>query len=241
MLNDYLSDLHFWETLGLIMFGSILLWSIFSGISSLIQHWRRPERPDAPAPLPADDREDFIRDRKREEPNKREMPLPAPFRPLRSDDDIVTGDFDRMFLQPRSIRARSALYVSSETKRKVLEVVRKVGDEHTTATEHQNRIVRSRRKPPIPTVAFSKMPEMEIRKARPLGDSHGLAYFHLRRLIPCRRENLHRKLPCHRRSKIGNRISCKIVGHYCATLKTLLSFSLNAAISCPILSLVILA
>ena len=78
MLNDYLSDLHFWETLGLIMFGSILLWSIFSGISSLIQHWRRPERPDAPAPLPADDREDFIRDRKREEPNKREMPLPIP-------------------------------------------------------------------------------------------------------------------------------------------------------------------
>ena len=142
MLNDYLSDLHFWETLGLIMFGSILLWSIFSGISSLIQHWRRPERPDAPAPLPADDREDFIRDRKREEPNKREMPLPAPFRPLRSDDDIVTGDFDRMFLQPRSIRARSTLYVSSETKRKVLEVVRKVGDQHTTAAEHQNRIVR---------------------------------------------------------------------------------------------------
>ena len=38
MLNDYLSDLHFWETLGLIMFGSILLWSIFSGISALIQH-----------------------------------------------------------------------------------------------------------------------------------------------------------------------------------------------------------
>ena len=178
MLNDYLSDLHFWETLGLIMFGSILLWSIFSGISSLIQHWRRPERPDAPAPLPADDREDFIRDRKREEPDKREMPLPAPFRP---DDEIVTGDFDRMFLQPRSIRARSALYVSSETKRKVLEVVRKVGDEHTTATEHQNRIVRSRRKPPIPTVAFSKMPEMEIRKAMRIAQRASLAYFHLRR------------------------------------------------------------
>ena len=28
-------------------------------------------------------------------------------------------------------------------------------------------------------------------------DSHGLAYFQLRRLIPCRRENLHRKLPCY--------------------------------------------
>ena len=142
MLNSYLSDLHFWETLGLIMFGSILLWSIFSGISSLIQHWRHPERSDAPAPLPADDREDFIQDRRREEPNKRKMPLPAPFRPLRFDDDIVTGDFDRMFLQPRSIRARSALYVSSETKRKVLEVVRKVGDQHTTATSYVENILR---------------------------------------------------------------------------------------------------
>ena len=45
-----------------------------------------------------------------------------------------------------------------------------------------------RRSPPFPTVASSKMPEMEIRKARPSGDSHGLAYFHLRRLISCRRK-----------------------------------------------------
>ena len=142
MSNDYLSDLHFWEMLGLIMLGLTLLWTTISGISSLIQHWRRPERPDAPAPLPADDREDFIRDRRREEPDKREMPLPNPFLPLRSDDDIVIGDFDRMFLQPRSIRARSALYVSSETKRKVLEVVRKVGDEHTTATSYVENILR---------------------------------------------------------------------------------------------------
>ena len=47
-----------------------------------------------------------------------------------------------------------------------------------------------RRKPPFPTVAFSKMPGMEIRKARPSGDSHGLADFHLRRLIPCRRKEI---------------------------------------------------
>ena len=142
MSNDYLSDLHFWEMLGLIMLGLTLLWTTISGISSLIQHWRRPERPDAPAPLPADDREDFIRDRRREEPDKREMPLPNPVLPQRSDDDIVIGDVDRMFLQPRSIRARSALYVSSETKRKVLEVVRKVGDEHTTATSYVENILR---------------------------------------------------------------------------------------------------
>ena len=36
-------------------------------------------------------------------------------------------------------------------------------------------------------------------------------------------------------------IVSRIAPAYCATLKTLLSFSLNAAISCPILSLVILA
>ena len=45
-----------------------------------------------------------------------------------------------------------------------------------------------RRKPPIPTVATSTTPGMEIRKARPSGDSHGLAYFHLRRYISCRRK-----------------------------------------------------
>ena len=43
---------------------------------------------------------------------------------------------------------------------------------------------------PFPTVATSKTPKMEIRKARPSGDSHGLAYFHLRRLIPCRRKEI---------------------------------------------------
>ena len=31
---------------------------------------------------------------------------------------------------------------------------------------------------------------MEIRKARPSGDSHGLADFHLRRLIPSRRKQM---------------------------------------------------
>ena len=46
----------------------------------------------------------------------------------------------------------------------------------------------SRRKPPFPTVASSKTPGTEIRKARPPGDSHGLADFHLRCLIPCRRK-----------------------------------------------------
>lgn len=38
-----------------------------------------------------------------------------------------------------------------------------------------------RRKPPFPTVAFSKMPEMEIRKAMQIARGASLAYFPLRR------------------------------------------------------------
>ena len=63
-------------------------------------------------------------------------------------------------------------------------------------------------------------------------DSHGLADFYLRRLIPCRRKQI---------PKILDMRYSGIAPGYCATLKTLLSFSLNAFISCPILSLVILA
>ena len=84
----------------------------------------------------------------------------------------------------------------------------------------------------FPTVATSKTPKMEIRKARPSGDSHGLAYFHLRRLIPCRRKEM---------TGILDMRYSGIAPDYCATLKIPFSFSLNAAISCPILSLVILA
>ena len=41
MSNDYLSDLHFWEMLGLIMLGLTLLWTTISGISSLIHgYWK---------------------------------------------------------------------------------------------------------------------------------------------------------------------------------------------------------
>ena len=50
-----------------------------------------------------------------------------------------------------------------------------------------------RRKPPFPTVAFSKMPGMEIRKTRPRAIRNGLAYFHLRRLIDYRRETCNRR------------------------------------------------
>ena len=50
---------------------------------------------------------------------------------------------------------------------------------------------------PIPTVATSKTPGMEIRKARPSGDSHGLADFHLRPINSLPAGKLTSKLPCY--------------------------------------------
>lgn len=95
------------------------------------------------------------------------------------------------------------------------------------AAEHRNRIVRSRRMSSFPTVATSKTPKMEIRKARPSGGAWPCVF-------PSPAFN---SLPAERDYGIVSRIAPA----YCAILKTLSSFSLNAAISCPILSLVIRA
>ena len=209
MLNDYLSDLRLLEMLGLIMLGLTLLWITISGTSSLIQHWRRPKRPDAPAPLPADDREDFIRDQRPEEPDKREMPLPAPFQSEQTDDcampavqtensdewpsmeqpqttelvsvvaapedssnldsppsetvisekqdvkpecvpvpdirwrrSMTLPDYKKTFLVRVDYDLRASLYVSAPTKRKILEVLKKIGGERLTATSYVDNILR---------------------------------------------------------------------------------------------------
>ena len=209
MSNDYLSDLPLLEMLGLIMLGLTLLWTTISGISSLIQHWRRPKRPDAPAPLPANEREDFIRDRRREEPDRREMPLPAPFLSEQTDDctmpavqtensdgwpsmeqpqttelvsvvaapedssnldsppsetvvsekqdvkpecvpvpdirwrrSMTLPDYKKTFLVRVDYDLRASLYVSAPTKRKILEVLKKIGGERLTATSYVDNILR---------------------------------------------------------------------------------------------------
>ena len=155
MSNDYLSDLRLLEMLGLIMLGLTLLWITISGISSLIQHWQRPKRPDAPTPLPADDREDFIRDQRQEEPDKREMPLPAPFLSEQTDDcampAVQTENSDEWppMEQPQTTEPVSGKKIVIpdfeqtyiDTKRKVLEVVKKIGSEYMTATSYVENIV----------------------------------------------------------------------------------------------------
>lgn len=94
------------------------------------------------------------------------------------------------------------------------------------------RVVKpSRRKPPFPTVASSKTPGMEIRKARPRAIRMALRIFISGDKFPVGGNRITRILSM----IIG------IVSGYCANLKTLSSFSLNTAISCPILSLVMRA
>lgn len=50
-------------------------------------------------------------------------------------------DFERTFMALKEIRYRSALYVSVETKRKILEVVKKIGGERMTATSYVENIL----------------------------------------------------------------------------------------------------
>lgn len=50
-------------------------------------------------------------------------------------------DFKQTFMALKEIRYRSALYVSVETKRKILEVVKKIGGERMTATSYVENIL----------------------------------------------------------------------------------------------------
>ena len=60
------------------------------------------------------------------EPRRRRAPLP---------------DFEKTFMARKDIRYRSALYVGVETKRKILDVVKKIGGERMTATSYVENIL----------------------------------------------------------------------------------------------------
>ncbi|MCD8273735.1 MAG: DUF3408 domain-containing protein [Alistipes sp.] len=51
-------------------------------------------------------------------------------------------DFEQTFMKLVDIHLRAALYVSIETKRKILEVVKKIGGEYMTATSYVEHILR---------------------------------------------------------------------------------------------------
>ena len=54
----------------------------------------------------------------------------------------VVPEFEPTFMSLLDIHIRGALYVSLETKRKILEVVKKVGGERMTATSYVEQILR---------------------------------------------------------------------------------------------------
>ena len=51
-------------------------------------------------------------------------------------------DFEQTFMSLMDIHLRAALYVSIETKRKILDVVRKIGPDRMTATSYADNILR---------------------------------------------------------------------------------------------------
>ena len=55
---------------------------------------------------------------------------------------MVIPDFEQTYMTRHDIHVRSALYVSIDTKRKVLDVVKKIGSEYMTATSCVENIVR---------------------------------------------------------------------------------------------------
>ena len=55
---------------------------------------------------------------------------------------ILLPDFERRFMARTEIRFRAAIYVDAETKRKILDVVRKIGPDRRTATSYADNILR---------------------------------------------------------------------------------------------------
>lgn len=72
---------------------------------------------------------------------KQESDTPSPAEPRRRRT-VVVPDFEQTYMTRNDIRMRSALYVSIDTKRKVLEVVKKIGGEYMTVTSYVENILR---------------------------------------------------------------------------------------------------
>ena len=69
-----------------------------------------------------------------------DIPTPAP--EPRRRRTMVIPDFEQTYMTRHDIHVRSALYVSIDTKRKVLDVVKKIGSEYMTATSYVENIMR---------------------------------------------------------------------------------------------------
>lgn len=80
------------------------------------------------------------------DPEEKSAPEPEPI----SNTTVVESrrrrsalpDFEQTFFMPVEYKIRSSLYVSADTKRKILEVVKKIGGERMTAISYVENILR---------------------------------------------------------------------------------------------------
>ena len=86
-----------------------------------------------------------LRIRRRRHPESVRTDIPAPDRSAPERVPAcrsVPSDFAARYLRLVEIRSRSAVYVSTETKRTIAEIVRKIGGERMTLTSYVENILR---------------------------------------------------------------------------------------------------
>lgn len=91
----------------------------------------------------SDEEPDDTHDAAQETPDAEEQSPPSDDRPeFRHRRMIPAPDYERTFLSPANYDSRSSLYVSTATKRKLLEIFRRIGGERLTATAYIDNILR---------------------------------------------------------------------------------------------------
>lgn len=86
-----------------------------------------------------------LRIRRHRHPKSVQTGIPAPDRSAPEQVPTcrsVPSDFTARYLRLVEIRSRSAVYISTETKRTIAEIVRKIGGERMTQTSYVENVLR---------------------------------------------------------------------------------------------------
>ena len=91
----------------------------------------------------SDEYPEDTQDAPQETPDAEEQSSPSDDRPeSRHRRMIPVPDYERTFLSPANYDSRASLYVSTATKRKLLEIFKRIGGERLTATAYIDNILR---------------------------------------------------------------------------------------------------
>ena len=90
----------------------------------------------------SDEDPEDTQDAPQETPDAEEQSSPSDDRPeSRHRRMIPVPDYERTFLSPANYDSRASLYVSTATKRKLLEIFKRIGGERLTATAYIDNIL----------------------------------------------------------------------------------------------------